>query len=136
MQQRFTVRTEPRAFTDITARVRTFAQSSRVQSGVCHVFLRHTSASLLLCENADPAVRRDLEHFMQGLVPERTDLYEHRDEGLDDMPAHIRMMLAGATLSVPIGDGELLLGLWQGVYIWEHRDTAHQREVVLTVLPC
>jgi secondary thiamine-phosphate synthase enzyme len=101
---------------------------------MCNVFLRHTSASLLICENADPAVRRDLERFMQRVAPDGSPDYEHGVEGPDDMPAHIRSTLAGVSLSLPVRDGRLCLGVWQGVYVWEHRASAHEREVVVTIV--
>jgi secondary thiamine-phosphate synthase enzyme len=95
--------------------------------------MRHTSASLLLSENADPAVGRDLERFMQRVVPDGSREFEHDAEGPDDMPAHIRSMLTGASLSIPVGDGRLLLGTWQGIFMWEHRHAGHTREVVVTI---
>ena len=133
-QQSFTVRTHARAFEDVTARVDAIVRATGVRTGVCSVFLRHTSASLLICENADPAVRRDLERFMQRFAPDGSAEYEHDTEGPDDMPAHIRSTLAGSSLTLPIGDGRLMLGTWQGLYVWEHRTSPHDREVVVTVL--
>jgi secondary thiamine-phosphate synthase enzyme len=133
-QQSFTIRTRARAFEDVTARVDAIVRATGVRTGVCSVFLRHTSASLLICENADPAVRRDLERFMQRVAPDGSAEYEHDTEGPDDMPAHIRSTLAGSSLTLPIGDGRLMLGTWQGVYVWEHRTSPHDREVVVTVV--
>ena len=133
-QQSFTVRTRARAFEDVTAQVDAIVRATGVETGVCSVFLRHTSASLLICENADPAVRRDLERFMRRVAPEGAPEYEHDTEGPDDMPAHIRSTLAGSSLTLPIGDGRLMLGTWQGVYVWEHRTSSHDREVVVTVI--
>lgn len=132
-QQTFTVRTRPRAFEDITARVRAVVDASAVQSGLCNVFLRHTSASLLICENADPSVRRDLQRFMDRIAPEGAD-YEHDAEGPDDMPSHIRSTLAGVFVAVPVLDGRLMLGTWQGIYVWEHRTAAHDRQIVVSVV--
>lgn len=106
---------------------------SGVKTGLCHLFIRHTSASLLLSENADPAVGRDLERFMQRIAPDGSPELEHDVEGPDDMPAHIRTMLAGASMTVPVGDGKLLLGTWQGLYVWEHRTHGHHRQVVITI---
>jgi secondary thiamine-phosphate synthase enzyme len=133
-QASLTVRTRPRQFEDVTARISAIVQAAGVATGVCHVFLRHTSASLLICENADPSVRRDLEGFMQRVAPDGSPEYEHDAEGPDDMPAHIRSTLAGVSLSLPVRDGRLCLGTWQGVYVWEHRASAHEREIVVTVV--
>src|SRR5690606_29476169 len=124
-QQSFTIRTRPRSFEDITGRIAGIVQASNVQCGLCNVFLRHTSASLLICENADVAVRRDLERYMARTAPEDGSQYEHDAEGPDDMPSHIRSMLTGVSLSVPVGQGRLLLGTWQGIYLWEHRAASH-----------
>ncbi|HLS80370.1 MAG TPA: secondary thiamine-phosphate synthase enzyme YjbQ [Steroidobacter sp.] len=132
-QQSFTVRTRPRTFEDITAQVQSIVQSSNVRTGLCHVFLRHTSASILICENADPSVQRDLERFMQRVAPDGAPQYEHDAEGPDDMPSHIRSTLAGVSLTIPVQDGRLMLGTWQGVYVWEHRADAHDRQVVVSI---
>jgi len=105
-----------------------------VRTGLCHVFLRHTSASLILCENADPAVRRDLEAFMQKYVPDGDPLYEHTAEGPDDMPAHVRSILTQNDVHLPVTDGRCALGTWQGLYLWEHRIAPHERKVVLTII--
>jgi secondary thiamine-phosphate synthase enzyme len=134
-QHSFRVRTRPRQFEDITARVDAVVQASGATTGICNVFLRHTSASVLICENADPAVRRDLERFMLRAAPDGALDYEHDAEGPDDMPAHIRSTLAGVSLMLPVRAGQLCLGTWQGVYVWEHRTTAHHREVIVTVAP-
>lgn len=133
-QNTFTIRTRSRSFEDITEKVRSVVQGAGVTVGLCNVFLRHTSASLLLCENADPAVRRDLEAFMQRTAPDGAPEYEHDEEGPDDMSAHIRTTLVGASLVIPILDGRLALGTWQGVYLWEHRTAPHAREIVVTVV--
>ncbi|MGH8186575.1 MAG: secondary thiamine-phosphate synthase enzyme YjbQ [Steroidobacteraceae bacterium] len=134
-QQSFTVRTRGRSFEEITDQVRASVRAAGVRTGLCNVFLRHTSASLFICENADPSVRRDLERFMQQVAPDGDPQYEHDTEGPDDMPSHIRSMLAGVSVSVPIYEGDLRLGTWQGIYLWEHRTAAHEREVVVTVVP-
>jgi secondary thiamine-phosphate synthase enzyme len=102
------------------------------RSGLCTLFLRHTSASLLIQENADPSARRDLEAWLNRLVPERDPRFTHNDEGPDDMPSHIKAALTGGpSLTIPIIDGRLALGTWQGIYLWEHRRAPHTREVVL-----
>jgi secondary thiamine-phosphate synthase enzyme len=133
-QQAFTVRTRSRSFEDVTGRVDAIVRAAGVTTGICSVFLRHTSASLLICENADPAVRRDLERFMERVAPDGAPDYEHDAEGPDDMPAHIRSTLAGVSLMLPIRGGQLFLGAWQGVYVWEHRASSHEREIVATVI--
>lgn len=104
-----------------------------VIQGLCTVFIRHTSASLLIQENADPSARRDLEAWLSRLVPENDPLYTHNDEGPDDMPAHVKAALTQTSLSIPILDGSLALGRWQGVYLWEHRRRPHDREIVVHI---
>jgi secondary thiamine-phosphate synthase enzyme len=133
-QQSFRVRTRSRSFEDITDQVRASVRAAGVRTGLCNVFLRHTSASLFICENADPSVRRDLERFMQRIAPDGDPKYEHDTEGPDDMPSHIRSTLAGVSVNVPVCEGELRLGTWQGIYLWEHRAATHEREVVVTVV--
>lgn len=118
---------------DITARVDEVVRESAVDTGLCHVFVMHTSASLMLCENADPQVRRDLEAFMQRLSPDGDPLFRHTAEGPDDMAAHVRSVLTHSDLMLPVGAGRLVLGTWQGVYLWEHRTQPHRRRVVVTV---
>ena len=103
-------------------------------TGLCHVFLQHTSASLMLCENADPTVRRDLEGFLERLAPDGDRAFSHRSEGPDDMPAHVGSVFVGASLTIPITAGRLGLGTWQGIYLWEHRTHPHQRRITVTVL--
>jgi secondary thiamine-phosphate synthase enzyme len=133
VQSKFQVRTRGRSFTEVTAEVARIVRDAGITVGLCHLFLRHTSASLCITENADPDVRTDLEHFAQTLT-RRSDLpFRHTTEGSDDMPAHIRNLLAGYELTVPIGDGHLGLGTWQGIYLWEHRDDGHVREIVVTL---
>jgi secondary thiamine-phosphate synthase enzyme len=127
------IATRGHSFESVTAAVAAVVAASSVREGLCNVFIRHTSASVLITENADPAVHRDLERFMQRIVPEGAD-YEHDAEGPDDMPAHLRSMLTAATLTIPVSAGELLLGAWQGIYLWEHRSRRHPREVLVTVL--
>lgn len=100
---------------------------------MCHLFLRHTSASLIICENADPTVRSDLERFMAKLVPDGNKDFEHDAEGPDDMSAHVRTILTNPALAIPVSGGRLLLGTWQGIYLWEHRTHAQERELIVTV---
>jgi secondary thiamine-phosphate synthase enzyme len=133
-QQLFTIETAGRGFTSLTARVASIVQSAGIATGLCQVFIRHTSASLLITENADPAVRRDLERFMLRVVPDGSPEYEHDAEGPDDMPAHIRSALTATTIAVPVRDGQMLLGTWQGIYLWEHRLQSQTRELVATVI--
>ena len=133
-QQRttLTVQTEPYAFHDISQEVQTAVANADVRDGVCHLFIRHTSASLLLQENYDPSVKRDLAQFMSRIVPEDGS-YAHSIEGSDDMPAHIRSALTSVSESIPVSEGKLLLGRWQGVYLWEHRAHGHRRDVIITI---
>ena len=117
----------------ITDRLCGIVRASRVQTGLAHLFIRHTSASLILCENADPVVRQDLERFMARLIPDGSAWLQHDAEGPDDMPAHIRAILTQSSLTVPIMDGACALGVWQGIYLWEHRRRSHNRLVTVTV---
>lgn len=125
--------TAGRGTLDITADVRNAVAASGVETGLCSVFIHHTSASLLLCENADPQVRADLESFMGRLVPDGDPLFEHTAEGPDDMPSHVRSILTDASLTMPVSGGQLNLGVWQGVYLWEHRHHGHSRRVTVTI---
>ncbi len=106
---------------------------SGVTTGLCHIFIRHTSASLMLCENADPAVMNDLEAFFSREVPDGDPLFTHTAEGPDDMPAHVRSILTQSDLNIPISDGRCALGTWQGIYLYEHRHAPHARSVVVTI---
>jgi len=133
IQQSIDIGTRGRGTYDITPRVADIVAASRIGVGLCHVFVRHTSASLILCENADPDVRRDLDAFMARLAPDGDPLYRHDTEGPDDMPAHVRTVLTGSSLSLPVADERCLLGTWQGVYLWEHRAAGSMRHVVVTV---
>jgi secondary thiamine-phosphate synthase enzyme len=126
------VRTSGRGFVNVTARIQAVVKESGVQVGLCHVFVQHTSASLVIQENADPAVLRDLEDFLSELVPE-SRTWEHDDEGPDDMPAHVRSALTRTSEAVPITRGELALGTWQAIYLWEHRALPHARALVVHV---
>lgn len=127
------VATRGRGFVEITGELRRLVAASGVATGLCHLFIRHTSASLCITENAAPAVREDLERWAGELAPDSATRYRHDDEGADDMPAHIRSLVAGVELTVPVGEGDLLLGTWQGIYVWEHRRAAHRRSVVVTI---
>ena len=120
-----------RGLTEITDNVRDWVAKQGISSGLLTLFCRHTSASLLIQENAAPAVRSDLENFFDELAPEGSDLYEHDDEGPDDMPAHLKTALTQVQLNVPVMDGRLMLGTWQGIYLFEHRSRPSQREIVL-----
>ncbi|MDF3980940.1 secondary thiamine-phosphate synthase enzyme YjbQ [Luteibacter sp. PPL201] len=132
-QSTVTVHTRGRSLTDVTDRVADAVVASGVETGIAHLFLEHTSASLLIGENADPTVLGDLERFFARLVPDGDPLFRHRDEGPDDMPAHVRSVLTGVSISVPVHRGRPLLGTWQGVFLYEHRHEAHQRKLVITV---
>ena len=127
------ITTQGRGTYDLTAEVQSIVRRSGIDTGMCNVFVRHTSASLMLCENADPAVMRDLETFMTRIAPDGDPANTHTAEGPDDMPAHIRSILTQADLNLPVRDGRCDLGTWQGVYLWEHRHAAHQRKVTVTV---
>jgi secondary thiamine-phosphate synthase enzyme len=134
MQQReFCVETRGRGSFDLTATIRDAVRESGIGSGLCHVFLRHTSASLMLCENADPAVRQDLESFMARLAPDGDPMFTHTAEGPDDMSAHVRSVLTHNDLTVPIRNGKIDLGTWQGIYLWEHRQAGYRRSITLTL---
>ncbi len=108
-------------------------QRSGIVRGICHLFIRHTSASLMLCENADPDVQNDLEAWMARAVPDGDSLFQHTAEGPDDMPAHVRSVLTHSDLNVPVQNGVCALGQWQGIYLWEHRHAPHERQVMLTI---
>ena len=123
-----------RGLTEITEAVRAVVRASSVREGLCTVFVKHTSASLVIQENADPSVRRDLESFLSRLVPDGDRLFTHVDEGDDDMSAHVKAALLKTSEHVPVVDGELALGTWQGVYVWEHRGGSHRRQVVVHVM--
>jgi secondary thiamine-phosphate synthase enzyme len=132
-QKGFEITTRGRGSYLITQDIQGYVAEAGLRVGVAHVFVHHTSASLMLCENADPEVRADLERFMGRLVPDGDPLFRHVDEGSDDMPAHIRTLLTGSTLSIPVSAGRCLLGTWQGIYLWEHRHAGQRRRLTLTV---
>ena len=119
---------------NITEQIAESINKSGIKSGICHIFIQHTSASLILCENADKTVREDLETYMAKLVKDGDSMYKHKDEGPDDMAAHIRTVLTQSSLSIPIQKGKCDLGIWQGVFLWEHRTHPHKRDVAVTIL--
>jgi len=132
-QQILSVKTAGRGMVNITSCIVDHVKNSKIKTGLCHIFLHHTSASLILCENTDPTVQTDLEAFMQRLVPDGDELFEHVAEGSDDMPSHVRSILTKNDLSIPVTENKLNLGTWQGVYVWEHRLSAHERTVTVTL---
>jgi secondary thiamine-phosphate synthase enzyme len=127
----FTIRTRGRGFYEFTNEVTAWVSQTGFKNGLVTLHLRHTSASLLIQENADPDVRRDLETFFARLVPDGDAMFVHTAEGDDDMPAHIRTALTAVNLSIPVSQGQLALGTWQGIYLWEHRKAAHSRRVAM-----
>jgi secondary thiamine-phosphate synthase enzyme len=129
-----TVASAGRGTTEITAEVQRIVAEAGVQGGLCNVFIHHTSASLIVCENADPSVRSDLEAFAARLAPDGDPLFEHTAEGPDDMSAHVRSVLTQTSLSLPISGGRCALGTWQGVYLWEHRHRGHRRTITVSVI--
>ncbi len=133
-QSSFSVDTRGRGSVLIQRQVEACVAEAGVGTGICLIFVQHTSASLMLCENADPEVRADLERFMARLAPDGDPLFRHVDEGPDDMPAHVRSVLTGSSLTVPVSAGRCALGVWQGIYLWEHRSAPHRRHVSVTVL--
>jgi secondary thiamine-phosphate synthase enzyme len=133
-QRTISMRTTGRGTYDITAQLQDLVRQSAIETGLCHLFLQHTSASLIVCENADPSVRSDLEGFFTRLVPDGDRYFEHTLEGPDDMAAHVRTVLTQVDMTLPIGKGRCTLGTWQGVYLYEHRHQAHNRQVVVTIL--
>lgn len=132
-QEELQVGTSGRGSFNVTEDVQHVVGSSGIQTGLCHIFLSHTSASLMLCENADPAVRQDLETFLGKLVPDGDPMFIHQSEGPDDMPAHLRTILTHSDLTIPVRNGRCALGTWQGIYLCEHRTHPHQRYLVVTV---
>ncbi|MBO1346553.1 MAG: YjbQ family protein [Hormoscilla sp. GUM202] len=132
-QQQLRIKTRGKSFCRITSNVQEIVTYSGIQTGLCTIFLRHTSASLLIQENADPDVLKDMENFFAKLVPEDGKSYIHALEGPDDMPAHIRTALTKTSEQIPIHQGKLLLGTWQGIYLWEHRQQGHSREIIVHI---
>ena len=133
-QTRLLIETLPREIKEITAEIARWVESEPIGLGLLTVYIPHTSASLLIQENASPDVRRDLDAFLRRLVPEDTSLYRHNDEGPDDMPAHIKSALTQTQLSIPVTDGHIQLGVWQGIFLLEHRASPHNRSLVLTLI--
>jgi secondary thiamine-phosphate synthase enzyme len=133
MVKQFAVRTRGQGLEEITRQVAAAVGESKVAEGLCTVFVRHTSASLVIQENADPTARQDLERWLNRLVPEGDPFYQHDTEGPDDMPAHIKAALTATSLSIPIIKGSLGLGTWQGIYLWEHRRRGGERELLVHV---
>jgi secondary thiamine-phosphate synthase enzyme len=133
MVTKLAIRIPGQGLHEITEQVQAAVRKSGVREGLCTVFIQHTSASLTIQENADPSAQRDLEAWLNRLVPERDPLYTHTTEGPDDMPSHIKAALTATSLSIPILDGELGLGTWQGLYIWEHRRHSSTRKVLVHV---
>lgn len=131
MVRHFTIETSGQGMREITREVEEILQGEGIQEGLCTLFLRHTSASLVVQENADPTAKRDLERWLNRLVPEGDAFYSHDAEGPDDMPSHIKAALTASSLSIPIFKGKLVLGTWQGIYLWEHRRRGAARELVL-----
>ena len=132
-QDELVVDTRGRGIYSLASDVADIVRSSGIANGICNLFIRHTSASLMLSENADPDVLRDLEAFMSRQVPDGDPIYRHTAEGPDDMPAHVRTVLTQSDLNIPLRDGRCALGTWQGIFLWEHRHAPHQRRVVVTV---
>ena len=132
-QETITIRTRGRGTIELSREVERIINNSGVSKGLCNIFIQHTSASLVLSENADPAVREDLETFMNHIVPNGDPLFRHTTEGPDDMPAHVRSVLTSSSLVLPISNGRCALGTWQGIYLWEHRQTPHDRHIMVTI---
>ncbi|MFN4896804.1 MAG: secondary thiamine-phosphate synthase enzyme YjbQ [Pseudomonadota bacterium] len=133
MAKRININTSGQGLYEITDQVLGVVHSARISEALCTVFIRHTSASLTIQENADPSARADLEAWLNRLVPERDSLYTHTAEGPDDMPSHIKAVLTAVSLSIPVVEGTLALGTWQGIYLWEHRKSSQRREIVVHV---
>lgn len=132
-QTKFTVATRTRDTHEITDTVKQAVADSGIETGLAHVFLHHTSASLMLCENIDPDVRRDLERFFSNLVTDGDRMFVHRAEGDDDMSAHVRTVITHSDLTVPVTEGRLALGRYQGIYVWEHRYRGYNRQLTVTI---
>jgi len=132
-QHSISIQTQGRATIDISAEVERLVSASAIESGLCHVFIQHTSASLIITENADSNVRGDLETYLSRLVIDGDPAYLHDQEGPDDMAAHIRSVLTQTEITIPIRAGRLALGTWQGLYLWEHRYHAHRRSIIITL---
>ena len=129
-----TIATKGRGTYELTDRIAEIVRASAAREGLATVFIHHTSASLIVCENADPSVRRDLETFAARLVPDGDPMFSHDAEGDDDMPSHVRSVLTQTSIGIPIANGRLALGTWQGVYLWEHRKAPHERRVTVSIV--
>lgn len=134
IRRELSIPTRGRGTYDITREVARVAGDGGAREGLATVWIHHTSASLIVCENADPSVRRDLEAFLARLVPDGDRIFSHTAEGDDDMPAHVRTVLTQTSIGIPIADGRLVLGTWQGLYLWEHRTSPHQRRLTVTII--
>jgi secondary thiamine-phosphate synthase enzyme len=132
--QSLSVRTRGRGTYEITSQVEKAVADSRVKGGLCTVFIHHTSASLIVCENADPSVRRDLDAFAERFVKDGDPMFTHRSEGPDDMSAHLRSVFTQTSIGIPVQEGRLALGTWQGIFVWEHRSRPHGRRVTVSVI--
>ena len=133
-QHTLSINTQGRGTQELTYDINQWLKNCDIQVGTCTIFVMHTSASLMLCENADPDVRHDMETFMSNLVPDGDPMFIHTAEGEDDMPAHVRSVLTHNSITVPVNNSRLVLGTWQGVYLWEHRTAPHTRKIVLTLM--
>ena len=134
INSKLSINTNPKYLNDISLEVVKSVNNSGIKNGNCTLYIKHTSASLVIQENADPAVLRDIESFFKSLVSEDENLYEHNSEGLDDMPAHIRSILTNTSLSIPIINSKLELGTWQGIYLYEHRSQSYSRKVIVNII--
>jgi len=132
--EQFTVATTGKGTYEITDKIEALVRESKIQNGVVTIFAQHTSCSLIVMENADPTARRDLEEYFDRLVPENADYFEHDSEGADDMPSHIRMVLTRSSETIPVADGRMQLGTWQGIFLFEHRRASHRRKIFLTII--
>lgn len=132
-QEMLNIETNGRGTYEISSDIQHIVAKNKIENGLCHLFLQHTSASLILCENADATVRTDLENFMARIAPDGAPEYHHDMEGPDDMPAHIRSILTQNSMTIPIANGRCMLGTWQGIYLWEHRTRGHRRKLVVTL---
>lgn len=128
------IKTNGQGLHEITDEIHSVIRQYDIKSGLCTIFIKHTSASLTIQENADPSAKHDLERWLNRLVPENDKLYTHTYEGADDMPSHIKAILTNVSLSIPILDSNIVLGTWQGIYLWEHRRSSHLRNVVVNVI--
>lgn len=133
VQKAISIQTQGRGCIEITPQIASFLSESGIEMGLCNIFIQHTSASLIICENADPSVLTDLETFTSKVVPDGDPMFIHTAEGSDDMPAHIRSVLTHSSLTIPIISAELGLGTWQGIFLWEHRIRRHRRNLIFTI---